>query len=75
MNEELLPAEAEKREIQIQQAQALSVLAKGVSDIATFLTSGGLTELMSGYARSQAVKDILGGLAAHDGRNALEKLS
>lgn len=72
MNEELLPAEAEKREIQIQQAQALSVLAKGVSDIATFLTSGGLTELMSGYARSQAVKDILGGLAAHDGRNALD---
>lgn len=59
-------------ELQVKQTEALTVLAAGVQTIATFLTNGGLTSLLSGYARSQAVKDILGGLATHDGRNALD---
>lgn len=66
------PALVEKHELEIKQTEALATLASGVKEIATFLTGGGLTELLSGYARSQAVKDILGGLAAHDGRNALD---
>lgn len=61
-----------QHELQIKQAQALTTLAEGVSSIAAFLTGGGLPSLLSGYARSQAVKDILGGLASHDGRNALD---
>ena len=57
--------------VALRQAEALAVLSSAVSDIAAFLTKGGLVEVLSGYARSQAVKDILGGLAAHDGRQAL----
>lgn len=63
---------AQKNEIEVQQTKALTSLAEGVNAIAAFLTRGGLTDVLSGYARSQAVKDILGGLAAHDGRNALD---
>lgn len=61
-----------ENEIQIKQAEALSILANGVKDIAGFLKEGGLANILSGYARSQAVKDILGGLATHDGRNSLD---
>lgn len=61
-----------EREIAIRQTEALTVLASATQEIATFITGGGLSSLLSGYARSQAVKDILGGLAAHDGRNSLD---
>ena len=61
-----------KYELEIKQAQSLAILAKGVNDIAAFITSGGLTEMLRGYAQSQAVTNILGGLASHDGRNALD---
>lgn len=59
-------------EIQIKQAESLELLATSVNSIANFLSTGGLSSLLSGYARSQAVKDILGGLATHAGRHALD---
>lgn len=59
-------------DILVQQTEALTTLAEGVKAIAGFLQGGGLAQILSGYARSQAVKDILGGLATHDGRNALD---
>lgn len=62
----------ENRDLQAKQTEALTVLASATRQIADFLTGGGLNQLLSGYARSQAVKDILGGLAAHDGRNSLD---
>ena len=62
----------DSRDIAVKQAQALEVLAKATNEIASFITGSGLSSLLSGYARSQAVKDILGGLAAHDGRNSLD---
>jgi hypothetical protein len=55
-----------------EQTKALSTIAESLSSLSQFVSNGGLTTLLSGYARSQAVKDILGGLAAHDGRNALD---
>lgn len=61
-----------KNEIALKQTEALTSLAQGVNAIANFLTNGGLGEILSGYARSQSVKDILGGLAAHDGRGSLD---
>lgn len=64
--------EVSEKEIAVQQAQALTTLANSVQQIANFLSSGGLTSILNGYAKSQSVKDILGGLAAHDGRNALD---
>lgn len=67
-----LPEIQTSHDLALKQSESLAVLAKATNDIATFITSGGLTQLLSGYARSQAVKDILGGLAAHDGRNALD---
>ena len=65
------PAE-EKFEVQLRKVEALEDLADGVCAISNFLCNGGLTKVLSGYARTQAVKDILGGLAAHDGRKALD---
>lgn len=62
----------EAHELQVQQTKSLEVLSKGIADIAAFLTSGGLSQLLSGYAKSQASTAILGGLASHDGRNALD---
>jgi hypothetical protein len=60
------------KDLATQQTQALTVLAQSVATIANFLQGGGLTQILNGYAKSQSVKDILGGLAAHDGRNALD---
>lgn len=59
-------------ELQVKEVEALATLASSVKEISTFLNGGGLATILSGYARSQAVKDILGGLAAHDGRKALD---
>lgn len=51
---------------------ALIVLASATDQIANFLTGGGLLKVLNGYAKAQAVKEILGGLATHDGRNSLD---
>ena len=59
-------------EIQVQQTQALSVIADSLKNLSTFLSGEGATRLLGEYAKSQIVKDIFGGLAAHDGRNALD---
>lgn len=63
---------AQKNELEIKQTEALATLAEGVKSLAAFVTGGGLHAVLSGYAKSQAVKDILGGLASHDGRNSLD---
>jgi hypothetical protein len=68
----LLVETSNSHALQAKQAESLDLLAKSVNQIAQFLSGGGLTELLSGYARSQAVKEILGGLATHDGRAALD---
>lgn len=60
------------RDLEAKQTEALTVLASATKQIADFVTGGGLTAVLSGYARTQAVKDILGGLATHDGRNSLD---
>ena len=56
----------------IEQAKALTTIADSLSQIANFLSGGGLTKVLSGYARTQMVKEILGGLACHDGRGSLD---
>lgn len=68
----ILPAEVQSHEIQLKQTQALTALAEGVNALAAFVTGGGLSQLLSGYARTQSVQAILGGLASHDGRNSLD---
>lgn len=59
-------------DVQVKQTEALITLATGINTIANFLTSGGLTDLVSANAKSRIVSDILGGLAAHNGRNSLD---
>lgn len=56
---------------------AIKEVGQALTTIATWLTSpDGLAKLMSQHveatARTGAIKEILGGLAAHDGRNALD---
>ncbi|OQB10454.1 MAG: hypothetical protein BWY21_00375 [Parcubacteria group bacterium ADurb.Bin216] len=62
----------EQHALQVRQTEALTTLAEGVKAIAEFLSGGGLNAVLSGYARSQAVQSILGGLATNSGRNALD---
>lgn len=69
---EVVIHEADSRQLQVAQTQALTTLAEATKDIAAFLNGGGLHKLVSGYARSQSAQAILGGLAAHDGRAALD---
>jgi hypothetical protein len=58
--------------VAVRQTEALEVLSRGVAEIANFLVGGGFNQLVSGYAKSQASTAILGGLASHAGRNALD---
>lgn len=67
-----LPTKFESNEVEVRHTEALETIGRSLNSLCTFVTSGGLSSLLSGYARSQAVKEILGGLAAHDGRNALD---
>lgn len=69
---ELSLVETTKHELEVRQTEAIEVLGAGIQQIANFLVGGGLAEMLSGYARSQSVKDILGGLASHGGRAALD---
>lgn len=59
-------------EIVVQQTKALQALADGIQSISRFLNNGGLTQVLSGYARSQSVQGILSGLAGNMGRSALD---
>ncbi len=60
------------REVEIAQTKAVQELASGVTQIAEFLSGGGLSKVLGEYSKSQIAKDILGGLAAHSGREALD---
>ena len=71
-NREIVVADSTALAISESQAKSLEVLSTSVKQIADFISGGALNQLLSGYARSQAVKDILGGLASHDGRNSLD---
>lgn len=80
MNDKLILSESElieipgeaKHELEVRNVEALEDLADGVLAISNFLTQGGLTKVLSGYARTQSVQSILGGLARHGGRAALD---
>lgn len=67
-----LPSFEEMHPHAVKQTEALTQIGTALATISNWVTQGGLTEIMTGYAKSNAVKEILGGLAAHDGRNALD---
>lgn len=69
---EVTACELDAQAIAIRQSASLEVLSNALRDIATFITQGGLTEVLSGFQRSAGANAILGGLAAHDGRDALD---
>jgi len=59
------------------QLVVMQEVSQALTTIATWLTSpDGLSKLLAQHveatARTGAIKEILGGLAAHDGRNALD---
>lgn len=61
-----------RNEIQTKQTEALTTLAESVKGIANFLNEGGLQKIIAANARGQIAQAVLGGLAAHDGRKALD---
>lgn len=55
-----------------EQTKALSTIAESLKTLSTFVSGGGLTDLMRAYSQSQIAQGVLQGLASHDGRNALD---
>lgn len=72
VQEQSIVPEVAQNEVATRQAQALAVLAESFKTLTTFITGGGLNQLLQGNAKSQAVTAIVGGLAAHDGRGSLD---
>lgn len=64
--------QARSLEVQAEQTKAIQSVGQALQTIASFVAQGGLATLLGEYSRSQIAKDILGGLAAHSGRNALD---
>lgn len=64
--------EIQKHELEIRQTEALCSLAEGVKTLSEFVKSGGLQSLFSGMARGNIAAGIFQGLAAKDGRKALD---
>lgn len=63
---------SDKHEIEIKQTEALTSLAKGINDIAAFVTQGGLQAAMSAHTKGALLQGIFNGLASHGGRNSLD---
>jgi len=61
-----------KLDVQLKQTEALTVLADGVRSISEFLQGGGLQAIVNAQTRGSIMQSILGGLASHDGRKALD---
>ena len=55
-----------------EQAKALTSISKSLSQLTNFITTGGLTELLAAQATHNAISGVMQGLAAHDGRQALD---
>ena len=70
--EEQYALQESDQHLKVRNVEALEDLADGVLQIGNFLCNGGLTKVLSGYARTQSVQGILNGLAAHDGRKSLD---
>jgi len=71
-NELYLSGDDQVKSLAMEQAKSLSVLAESMSQIANFITKGGLTQVLTGYAKTQSVAAIANGLAAKEGRNSLD---
>ena len=70
--DEIQVVQKQQTELIQKQTEALTTLAESTKAIATFLSGGGLTDLVSQHARSQIAQGILSGLASHAGRDALD---
>lgn len=64
--------EVDKGELTVRQTEALVSLAEGVQALSKFVTQGGLQALVAANTKGQIIQAVLGGLAAHDGRNSLD---
>jgi hypothetical protein len=53
-------------------SRALAALAESITSLTQFITTGGLANLLSGYARTNGVNGMLQGLAQHSGRGSLD---
>lgn len=74
LNQQAVALQNQSNEIAIKEreVQALETLASSISRISQFINGPGLGSALSLYARTNSISGILSGLAAHDGRNALD---
>lgn len=68
----IIEVENRQYELEVKQVKALSTLAEGVKELSQFLTQGGLATMLSAYSKELSVGQMLGGLASHLGRGALD---
>lgn len=59
-------------EIAIKQTEALTTIAEALKGVSTFLNQGGIQAVLAAHTKGSIIQAIFGGLAAHDGRNALD---
>ena len=59
-------------EVAVRQTEALVTLSEGVKALAEFVTQGGLQALVAANAKGSIIQGIVSGLAAKDGRGALD---
>jgi len=70
-----LPVLAEPKEllvVQEQQTKALEKIGQGITDIASFLNSGKLTQLMQSVSLANGANALLNGLTTNAGREGLD---
>lgn len=59
-------------ELTTRQTQAMETLAQSFKSLSDFFTQGGLQAALSAHTKGAIIAEIFGGLAAKDGRNALD---
>ena len=70
-----LPAIVEEKEllvVQEQQTKALEKIGQGITDIASFLNSGKLSQLMQSVSLANGANALLNGLTTNAGREGLD---
>lgn len=63
---------AEEQSLRLKEAEALVTLSQAVKSLTAFVTEGGLQAVVAAHTKGSIISQILGGLAAKDGRNALD---
>ncbi len=69
---EIETTQQQKYEIEARQTAAMEGISQSLTALASFVTKGGLVEVLSGYSRALGVGQAVQGLLQHSGRAGLD---